>query len=157
MVIVTSSSAVFKVLVETNLFHAPLKHAAGVLFWLHDFEFHGCGLDWVEVDDVGCAFHGAITCWVLHFCPFASVSLVVEFPALWNTATAPRSIVEPINGGGADGGCFLEGVAEPFCGVVLWPPVRVRNAAVVTIAWHESVVDGRESWQTARRSFNLAF
>ena len=92
---------------KTQLLQAPLKHTCTVVT-LHDFQLHGSRLDRVEVNDVGCTLHRAVLCGVLHFCPLTGIGLVVEFPAVGNTATAPRTVIEPINGGGADGFWLLE-------------------------------------------------
>ena len=128
---------------DTQLFllDAPFEDT-GTVVALDDFEFHAGGLDGVEVDDVGGSLDGAIACGVLHFCPLACFGLVVEFPTVGNTATAPRTIVEPINGRGADGLWLYKVVGKPLGGVLGRPPMGVWHGAVVLVSRNEAVVDG---------------
>ena len=90
-----------------------------------------------------------------NFLPITCLVLIVELPAVWHLATAPWLVVVPIYGAGLDLLALWEGVGNPLCSVLLWPPVDVWDRAVVLIGWNQSVGDaalGRH-W---RREFYLS-
>lgn len=137
------------------LLHAPLKQTAGVGFWLLQLELHSLGLHWVEIHDAGYTTLAWISIGSRNFLPVACLVLIVEFPAVWHLATAPRLVVVPIYGTGLDLLALREGVGNPFCGVLLWPPVDVWDRTVVFIGRNQSVGDTALGWHW-RREFYLS-
>ena len=137
------------------LLHAPLKQTAGVGFWLLQLEFHSLGLHWVEIHDAGYTTLAWISIGSRNFLPVACLVLIVELPAVWHLTTTPRLVVVPIYGAGLDLLALREGVGNPLCGVLLWPPVDVWDRTVVLIGRNQSVGDTALGWYR-RREFYLS-
>ena len=137
------------------LLHAPLKQTAGQSLWLLQFELHSLGLHWVEIHDAGYTSLAWISIGSWNFLPVACLVLIVELPAVWYLATAPWLVVVPIYGAGLDLLALREGVGNPLCGVLLWPPVDVWDRTVVLIGWHQTICNTALCWHW-RREFYLS-
>ena len=137
------------------LFHAPLEKTAGMGLWLLLFELHSLGLHWVEIHDAGYTTLAWISIGSWNFLPVACLVLIVELPAVWHLATAPWLVVVPIYGAGLDLLALREGVGNPLCGVLLWPPVDVWDRTVVLIGWHQTICNTALGWHW-RREFYLS-
>ena len=124
--------------------HRPLEDACGFVLVDDDLQLDGRGLHGVEIDGAGGALLDGIGIGVLHRQPLASGILVVEFPTIWHLTSLPRLVIVPIDRARLDGGLLGEGVADPFCGTLLGPPMGVGHAAVVGIARHQAVIQTRQ-------------
>ena len=137
------------------LLHAPLKQTAGQSFWLLQFELYSLGLHWVEIHDAGYTTLAWISIGSWNFLPVACLVLIVELPVVWHLTTTPWLVVVPIYGAGLDLLALWEGVGNPLCGVLLWPPVDVWDRTVVLIGRNQSVGNAALGWYR-RREFYLS-
>ena len=129
------------------LFHAPLVQSTRLVGWLDEFEFHACGLHSIEAYGTCDTLIGWIAWWVLHFYPIAWSILVVEFPRVWYLTSLPRLVVVPVDCRSGNFCYLLKLISKPLCRVGLWPPMSIRDTAVVSVSRNQPVVDSAQRRQ----------
>ena len=125
-----------------KLSYAPLEEACGIVGWQGHFEADGFGLHGVEVHSTAAALIWRIGIGTADGLPLPLPVLIKDAPGLRYTASAPRAVVVPIDGGTLNGGLLRELIAEPLSAILLRPPVGIGHRTVVLVPWHQPVVDG---------------
>lgn len=118
--------------------------------WLLQLQLHCLGLHWVEVYGASYTSVGRIAVCACYFLPVACLVLVVNLPRVWHLAAAPWLVIIPVYGAGLNLLSLWEGVGYPLGGVLLRPPVAVRDGAVVLIGWYQTVGDAALGWNRRR-------
>ena len=83
-----------------SLLYFPLVETDSVLVGLVNLQLEGVGRDGIELYGVRLALHAGVRTDGLHGCPSSLFVAVRETPCFGYTASAPRTVVEPIDGAG---------------------------------------------------------